>query len=258
MKIRSLVLAAGVLALAGAPAFAAEVSAPSGSFSVEQKAEVESIIKDYLVAHTEVIKDAMEELQRRQDEAEQAQQVSAIKDNSGPLFSSKRQVVLGNPKGDVTLVEFFDYNCTYCKRAHADLKQLLATDKNLRVVLKEFPVLGEGSVEAANVAVAVNLVAPDKYWKFHDALLMERGQANGDKALAVAEDLGIDKAKLTAAMKSPEVKATIAESYDLDNKLSLTGTPSYVTPKEVVVGAVGYDALKEKIGMARCGQPTCS
>jgi protein-disulfide isomerase len=268
MTIRSLVLAAaGALLIAGTattslPALAADATPVPASaadgLSDAQRAQVEGIIKEYLIAHPEVIKDAMDELQRRQDEAEQAQQVSAIKDNSSTLFSSSRQVVLGNPKGDVTLVEFFDYNCTYCKRAHADLKELLANDKNLRVVLKEFPVLGEGSVEAANVAVAVNLVAPDKYWDFHDAMLTERGQANGDKAIAVAEELGINKSKLMAAMKSPEVKATIAESYDLANKLSLTGTPSYVTPKEVVVGAVGYDALKEKIGMARCGQPTCS
>jgi len=268
MTIRRFFLAAaGALLVTGTmaaslPAAAAEatpapMSAADG-LSDAQRVEVEGIIKEYLVAHPEVIKDAMDELQRRQDAAEAAQQVSAITDNSTALFSSKRQVVLGNPKGDVTLVEFFDYNCTYCKRAHADLKELLASDKNLRVVLKEFPVLGEGSVEAANVAVAVNLVAPDKYWQFHDALLMERGQANGDKALAVAEDIGIDKAKLMKAMQSPEVKATIAESYDLANKLSLTGTPSYVTAKEVVVGAVGYDALKEKIGIARCGQPTCS
>ncbi|MBN8994633.1 MAG: DsbA family protein [Rhizobiales bacterium] len=265
MKIRRLVLAAaGVIALAGAvPAIAAEatpapMSSAADGLTAAQRADVEGVIKDYLMAHPEVIKDAMDELQRRQDAAEAAQQVSAISDNSSALFSSKRQVVLGNPKGDVTLVEFFDYNCGYCKRAHADLKELLANDKNLRVVLKEFPVLGDGSVEAANVAVAVNIVAPDKYWAFHDAMLTERGQANGEKAIAVAEEIGIDKAKLIAAMKSPEIKATIAESYDLANKLALTGTPSYVTPKEVVVGAVGYDALKEKIGVARCGQPTCS
>lgn len=279
MKTRSLALAlTGALAigmggyLAGSdnlaisvPAIAAEVpKAPAmsaigdgSSLTDDQRAEVEGIIKGYLIAHPEVIKDAMDELQRRQDAAEQAQQVSAIKDNGKLLFASARQVVLGNPKGDVTLVEFFDYNCTYCKRAHADMKQLLASDKNLRVVLKEFPVLGEGSAEAANVAVAVNMVAPDKYWTFHDALLTERGQVNGAKALAVAEEIGIDKVKLAQAMKSDEAKATIAEVYDLASKLALTGTPSYVTPKEVVVGAVGFDALKEKIGEARCGQPSC-
>jgi len=265
MKFRTFVLAAaGALAFLGAaPAFAAEatpapVSSSADGLTPAQRADVEGVIKDYLMAHPEVIKDAMDELQRRQDAAAAAQQVSAISDNSSALFSSKRQVVLGNPKGDVTLVEFFDYNCGYCKRAHADLKELLANDKNLRVVLKEFPVLGDGSVEAANVAVAVNMVAPDKYWAFHDAMLTERGQANGEKAIAVAEEVGIDKAALMKAMQSPEVKATIAESYDLANKLALTGTPSYVTAKEVVVGAVGYDALKEKIGVARCGQPTCS
>jgi protein-disulfide isomerase len=127
----------------------------------------------------------------------------------------------------------------------------------LRVVLKEFPVLGDGSVEAAQVAVAVNLVAPDKYFDYHDAMLAERGQVNGERAKAVAEDVGIDPGKLAEAMKSDEVKATINEVYDLAAKLALTGTPSYVTAKEVIVGAVGTDALKQKIEEARCGQPSC-
>jgi protein-disulfide isomerase len=198
----------------------------------------------------------MDELQRREDTAAADQQVKAITDNRNLLFSSSRQVVLGNPNGDVTLVEFFDYNCTYCRRAQADMKELIAADKNLRVVLKEFPVLGEGSVEAAQVAVAVNIVAPEKYSAYHDAMLGERGQVNGERALAVAEDLGIDKTKLSQAMKSNEIKATIDEVYDLASKLTLSGTPSYVTAKEVVVGAVGVDALKQKIQDARCGQAT--
>lgn len=225
---------------------------PQAELSDDQRAEVEAIVKNYLIAHPEIIREAMDELQRREDAAAAAQQVKAITDNQNLLFSSKRQVVLGNPNGDVTLVEFFDYNCTYCRRAQADMKALIASDKNLRVVLKEFPVLGDGSVEAAQVAVAVNMIAPEKYGEYHDAMLGERGQLNGERALAVAEDIGIDKAKLAQAMKSDEVKATIAETYDLASKLALSGTPSYVTAKEVVVGAVGVDALKQKIQAARC------
>ena len=226
-------------------------------FNDDQRAEIEGIIRDYLIAHPEIIRDAIDELQRRQDVAEQATQAKAIADNTPLLFSSKHQVVLGNPKGDVTLVEFFDYNCTYCRRAHADMKQLIADDKNLRVVLKEFPVLGEGSVEAAQVGVAVNMLAPDKYVDFHDGLIASKGQVNGDRALAVAEELGLDATKVRDTMNSDAAKATINEVYDLAGKLSLTGTPSYVTAKEVVVGAVGYDALKQKIAGVRCGQPSC-
>jgi protein-disulfide isomerase len=241
---------------AAAPAPATPVIGTTG-FNDDQRAEIEAIIRGYLIAHPEIIKDAIDELQRRQDVAEQASQAKAIADNTPLIFSSKHQVELGNPKGDVTLVEFFDYNCTYCRRAQADMKQLLAEDKNLRIILKEFPVLGQGSVEAAQVGVAVNMLAPDKYAEFHDRLLNSKGQVNGARAVAVAVELGLDATKVRDTMNSDAAKATINEVYDLAGKLSLTGTPSYVTAKEVVVGAVGYDAFKEKIATLRCGQPSC-
>ncbi len=227
-------------------------------FSDDQRSEVEGIIRNYLIANPEIIRDAINELQRKQDAAEQVAQAKVISDSSDLIFDSKREVVLGNPQGTRTLVEFFDYNCTYCRRANADMKKLMADDPELRVVLKEFPVLGDGSVEAARVAVAVKLTAPAKYGDFHDALLDEPGQVNGDRALAVAADLGLDPEALKAKLDSDEVKATIAELYDLAGKLNLTGTPSYVTRKEVVVGAVGYDALKSKVEAAgNCDTASC-
>ncbi|MCC6790082.1 MAG: thioredoxin domain-containing protein, partial [Thermomicrobiales bacterium] len=136
--------------------------------SATQRQEVEGIVKDYLttnpgfirdylMANPEVIRDAIDELQRKQDEAERASQVAAIDDNRELLFSSPRQVVMGNPDGNVTLIEFFDYNCGYCRRAQADMQQLMADDPDLKVVLKEFPVLGEGSMEASQVSVAVRI-----------------------------------------------------------------------------------------------------
>ena len=236
---------------------AAMMSAAGSGLSDDQRAEVEAIIKNYLIAHPEIIRDAINELQRREDAAAAAEQTKAIAANRELLFDSSRQIVFGNPKGDVTLVEFFDYNCTYCRRAQADMKQLLANDQNLRIVMKEFPVLGDGSVEAAQVGIAIHAIAPDRYFAFHDAMLGEHGQVNGERALAVAEEIGLDRAKIQEAMKSPEVKATIGEAYDLAAKLQLTGTPSYVTAKEVIVGAIGYDGLKEKIGQARCGAASC-
>ena len=216
-------------------------------FSDDQRKELEGIIRNYLIAHPEVISDSITELQRRRDAAAQLAQVKAITDSASTIFDSQHQVILGNPEGKVTLVEFFDYNCTYCRRAEADMKKLIAGDPDLRVVLKQFPVLGPGSVEAAKVAVALHMTAPDKYAAFHDAMLEEPGQVNGDKALAVAASLGLDPAVLKAKLDSDEVKQTITESYDLAGKLNLTGTPSYVTHKEVIVGAVGYDTLKTKI-----------
>jgi protein-disulfide isomerase len=246
-----------------APA-AAPVSKPAGTdvvrmagFNDDQRAEVEGIIRNFLIANPEIVREAINELQRREDAEAQVAQTKAISGAGDLIFSSSRQVVLGNPKGNITLVEFFDYNCSYCKRAHADMKKLIEGDPELRVVLKEFPVLGDASVEAARVAVAVQLIAPDKYSEFHDALLSEPGQVNGERALAVAVDIGLDAEAVKTKVNSDDVKNTIAEVYDLAGKLNLSGTPSYVTKKEVIVGAVGFDALKAKIEEARACTVNC-
>jgi protein-disulfide isomerase len=239
------------LTLVTAPAHAAE-------FSESQRSEIGAVVKEYLMQNPEVIRDAMQELQRKQEVAEAEARRSGVAKYADQLFNSKRHVVLGNPEGDVTLVEFFDYNCGYCKKAHADMEKLLDEDKGLRVILKEFPVLGQGSEEAAQVAVVVNKIAPDKYRAFYDELLMSRGQVDGARALAVAADLGLDKAAIQAQLKDPEVGATINESYALAQALGINGTPSYVLKDDVVIGAVGYDALKEKIKSVReCGAVSC-
>jgi protein-disulfide isomerase len=237
------------------PAGAVETAA---ALSDDERAEVEGIIRNYLIANPEIIRDAINELQRRADEAAQLAQTKAINDNADLLFTSADDGVLGNPKGDVTLVEFFDYNCAYCRRAQADMENLIDKDPKLRVVLKEFPVLGDNSVQAARVSVAVLMTAPDKYAAFHDTLLGEPGQVDGTRALAVAKEVGLDPDALSARLDDDDVKARINESYDLAGKLNLTGTPSYVTKKEVIVGAVGYDALKSKIDDARgCDTASC-
>lgn len=240
------------------PAAPAAPSSDAAALDDRQVAAVEGLIRDHLIANPEIIRDAIDELQRKEFEAEQAAQLTAISEESDLIFASSRQAVLGNPEGEVTLVEFFDYNCGYCKRAHADMKRLLDEDPSLRMVLKEFPVLGEGSVEAARVSAAVNIMAPEKFAEFHDTLLLGPGRIDGDRALAVAEEMGLDIAEIRELSSSDEVRATIEESYVLAEKLSLTGTPSYVTGKEVVVGAVGFDTLKAKIEEARdCGLASC-
>lgn len=223
------------------------------------RADVETIVREYLVAHPEVIREALEELERREVAKANEARAQMLSSMSDVLLNSTRQVELGNPKGDVTLVEFFDYNCGYCKRAMADVIQLLDEDKNLRVVLKEFPVLGQGSVEAARVAIAVNEIAPGKYMDFHKELLGGRGQANEARALDAVAKVGLDPEAVAAAMNSSdEVSATIEEVYSLANRLGLTGTPSFVVGNEVVMGAVGYDALKTRIAAVRdCGATTC-
>ncbi len=235
------------------------LSGHAQSITDTQRTEIEKIVREYLISHPEVLQEAISALEKKQAAEEAEKHEAAVKDNAQEIFNSPRQVTVGNPQGDVTFVEFFDYNCGYCKRAMSDMFDLLKNDPKLKVVLKEFPVLGPGSVEAARVAVAVRMQdkTGKKYLDFHQKLLGGRGQADKARALAAAKEAGFDMAKLEKDMASDEVKQSLEESLKLAEKLGLNGTPSYVIGQNVVVGAVGLDALKEKINSARCGKATC-
>ena len=253
-SLRFLAAACVALLVIAAPQFAR-----AQSFSSAQKSDIERVVHDYLIAHPEVIQDAMAELERRQTAAEAEKHKVAVKEQAEKLFSSPNQVTLGNPNGNVTFVEFFDYNCGYCKRAMDDMLTLMKDDPKLKVVLKEFPVLGPGSLEAARVAVAVRMQdkSGKKYLEFHTKLLGGRGAADEAHALAVAKDIGMNMTQLQKDMKGPEVKATLDEDFKLAEALGLNGTPSYVIGSEVVVGAIGLPGLQAKVNTARCGKPTC-
>jgi protein-disulfide isomerase len=243
--------------VAALPAFA---PARAQSFGAEQRGEIERIVREYLLAHPELLQEVLTELEKQQAAADAEKHRAAVKEHSDAVFSSARQVNLGNPQGDVTVVEFFDYNCAYCKRAMADMLDLLKADGKLKFVLKEFPVLGEGSVQAAQVAAAVRMQDASggkKYLEFHQKLLGGRGPADKTRALAVAKEVGFDLGRIEKDMASEEAKATIEENLKLADSLGLNGTPSYVVGGDVVVGAVGLQALKEKINSARCGKAAC-
>jgi protein-disulfide isomerase len=183
-----------------------------------------------------------------------------VREHATMIYSSPRQITLGNPQGDVTVVEFFDYNCGFCKKAMADMTDLIKADSKLKFVLKEFPVLGEGSTQAAQVAVAVRMqdkTGGKKYLEFHQKLLGGRGAADKARAMAVAKEVGLNMTQLERDMASPEVKATLEESRLLAEALGLNGTPSYIVGPDVVVGAVGLPMLAERINFARCGKPAC-
>jgi protein-disulfide isomerase len=240
-------------------ATASPQAARADEFTAPQKSEIERVVHDYLIAHPEVLQEAMAELEKRQGMAESEKHKAAVKENAQELFSSPRQVVLGNPQGNVTFVEFFDYNCGYCKRAMTDMLTLMKDDPKLKVVLKEFPVLGPGSVEAAQVAIAVRMQdkTGKKYIEFHQKLLGGRGQADKAHAMAVAKEIGMNIPQIEKDLAGAEVKATLQESFKLAEALGLNGTPSYVIGSDVVVGAVGLPALEEKINNARCGKASC-
>jgi protein-disulfide isomerase len=256
LRRRVLIAAATAAAAGGALLLAAPLRAEA---TISQKAEIEKIVHDYLIANPEVIRDAIDELERRQKVAEAATRSKVVAERSDKLFNSVHQAVIGNPAGDVTLVEFFDYNCGYCKRALDDVAKLVDADPKLRVVLKDFPVLGSGSVEAAEVATALRLqFKPDKFFAFHRKLLSTRGHVGKAQALAVAKELGADMSRLEKDSKSSDVNAGLKETAELADSLNLNGTPSWVLGEDVIVGAVGYKQLKDKIDNTRkCGKPVC-
>lgn len=252
MDFRSLLMAA-IGALVGVAALETyyHFGAAGG---VSTRAQMEKVVRDYIVTHPEVLQESMAELEKRQTAADAEKTREAIKKNADALFNSARQVVAGNPQGDVTLVEFFDYNCPYCKQAHNDMNALVKSDARLRVVYKDFPVLGPGSIEAAQVAVAIHMQDPggEKLQAFRDALLSNRGQADKARALAVARDVGADIARIETDLGSDEIKTTLDENFKLAEQLGLNGTPSYVVGSDVLVGAVGLATLREKVKAARC------
>src|SRR4030088_131856 len=253
-SFRLLAPALFALALCGTPP-----AASAQSFSDTQRGDIETIVRNYLLAHPEVLEEAMAELSKRQAAAESEKHEASVGKNAEKIFNSPRGVTIGNKDGDVTFVALLDYNCGYCKRAMTDMLDLMKADPKLKVVLKEFPVLGPGSVEAAQVAVAVRMQDPSgkKYLDFHQKLFGGRGAADKARAMAAAQEAGLDTARDEKDLGSAEVKNTIEENFKLAEAMGMNGTPSYVIGKQVVIGAVGVDSLKEKIGVARCGKATC-
>jgi len=246
-SVRLLAAAASVTLLtAGAPVQAQ-------SFSDAQRQEIERIMRDYLLRHPEVLQEVVGELEKRQAAADADRQKGAISQYRDALFNSKHQVTLGNPQGDATVVEFFDYNCGYCKRALADKLALLKSDPKLRLVLKEFPVLGPGSIEAAQVSIAARMQDPGgkKFIDFHQKLLSSRGQVDRARALAVAKETGLDMARLESDLKSDEVRESLEEVMRMAEGLGINGTPTYVVGETVIPGAVGAATLRKQIEAQR-------
>jgi protein-disulfide isomerase len=178
-----------------------------------------------------------EALDKQQADAQNVKVQTAISENADLIFRDKYGLEAGNPKGDVTIVEFSDYNCPYCKRAYSDVEKLIKSDKNVRFVMKEFPIFGERSESAARVAIAAR--KQGKYMELHAAMMNNRGPNNGKVALKLAEELGFDMDKLREDMKSDEARKIIEETRILGNKLGIQGTPFFLIGDQTIPGAGG-------------------
>ncbi|MFC5386906.1 DsbA family protein [Aquamicrobium segne] len=215
------------------------------------RAAVETIIRDYLLTNPEVLLEAQDALEAKQQEQQRLASLDTIEQNSAAIFNSSFDGVVGNPDGKITIVEFYDYNCGYCKRAMDDMDALTRENSDLRFVLKEFPILSADSQRASIVSMAFHLLQPEKYDEFHRALMSEKGGASEETAIKIALSLGVDEAELRAKMQDPSIPQALSATYELATKLSITGTPSYVVGDEVVFGALGKAVLSEKIAAVR-------
>ncbi|WP_315923363.1 DsbA family protein [Mesorhizobium sp. SP-1A] len=235
---------------------AARAQDPSGALQVSpngtiDRTQIENVVRDYLLKNPEIMLEVQDALEAKQKEAQALASQGVIQQNKDEIFNSKFDGVVGNPKGKVTIVEFYDYNCGFCKRAIEDMQALTKTNPELRFVLKEFPILGPDSHKASIVSMAFHKMMPEKYGEFHTALLGGAGRATEAAAIKVALSLGADEKKLREGMKDPSINEAFSRTYDLASKLAISGTPSYVIGNEVVFGALGKDVLAEKIAAAK-------
>lgn len=212
---------------------------------------VRKIVRDYLLEHPEVIEDAIRILQARREAEQQDRTRAAIAAHDKALLAHPMSPVSGNPDGDVTLVEFFDYQCGYCKRSLKPVMDLLESDGQLRIVWKEFPILGPVSRFAARASMASE--KQGRYLEFHEAVMGSQGKLTEDRVMALAADAGLDVGRLRRDMADPAIEDYLDETMRLARALGINGTPAFVIGDALAPGAVGGDRLKELIAEARSG-----
>jgi protein-disulfide isomerase len=214
------------------------------------KKEVERIVREYILANPEVLVEAMSNLQAKEERTRAEKQRTSISKFEKELFQNANDFVAGNPKGNVTVVEFMDYRCGFCKRARPDVLKLLEADKNVRVVVKEFPILGPDSEMASRAALASK--KQGKYWEFHLALMAEPS-IDEATVFAVASATGLDVARLRKDMEGKDITAQIDANHALAQKLGIDSTPTFIFGDEPVAGAISLSRMQEMIAAARKG-----
>lgn len=238
------------LLLPGTMVQAQDAAADAALSDAEQEA-VRALVRETLLENPEILIEALQLYEQRQLQAEAERQSQALVAHRAALENSPGVPIIGNPEGDVVIVEFFDYNCPYCRQVAEPLRRAVEADGNLKVVMKEWPILGPESYFAARAALAAQ--QQDRYEDLHFALMERAGKLTQEQVLAVAESLGLDMARLQADMRSPEIDAALQRTYDLAEALGINGTPAFVVADEILPGAVTMSRLQQAVAQAREG-----
>jgi protein-disulfide isomerase len=241
----------GEVGVGGGSGAVPQIGANATQFSAEQKAAIQDIVKQYLVTNPEVFLEIQSALEAKMAKEEADKTKAMVAENAKEIYRHPDAPLAGNPNGDITVVEFFDYNCGYCKRGFPDVVKLIETDKNVRFVFKEFPILRDESEQASKVALAARIQG--KYWEVHRELIETKGLVNEAVALKVAEKHGLDMVKLKADMASPEVKGEIEGVKVLAKKMGINGTPHFLVGDQAIGGAPEnlYDLLEADVTQLR-------
>jgi len=223
--------------------------AQADSFTPSQKEELQGLIHKYLLEHPEILREVANALDVKDKKAEVETRANVLSTNSKDIFHNAGDAVAGNDKGDVTVVEFMDYNCGWCRKSIKELQSIVGSDKKVRVIMKEFPIFGEGSEYAAKAAMAS--VKQGKYWEFHQALFATEGKVTPQSTDATAKSVGIDVAKMKADMKDPAIAETMAKNQQLASALLITGTPAFIVDGTLFPGYEQKDVLLAAIAGVR-------
>ena len=244
-------VAAALLAvpMLAAPMLAGPASAHDGPLSPERKAEIEAVVRDYILQHPEIILESVAIMQAREEAEKNAAAKQALLEKRDLLERDPGDPVLGNPDGDVTIVEFFDYQCGYCKSMMTPLMELVEEDGNIRLVLKEFPILSPTSETAALASLAAE--RQGKYKEFHTQLLGLRGRLTSEAIFQVALESGLDVAQLKKDMQDPALQDQVRKSFELAKALSIQGTPAFTIGEHVVPGAISKEQLADLVAQTR-------
>lgn len=219
-------------------------TAEASEMSAQERTQFQAEVRAFLMGNPEVIIEAVNRLEDRQAEDQAQSDLSLVSDNADAIFNDGYSFVGGNPDGDITLVEFLDYRCGYCRKAHTEVAKMLETDGNIRLIVKEFPILGEQSLLASQFAIAVKQTAGDDAYKgINDAMMTLRADVNMATLSRLADTFGLDMDAISAAMEGPEVANEIAQTRALAQKLQITGTPTFVMQDELLRGYLPYDQM---------------